>query len=97
MNFFCKNSVEPLPYLSLHFMDGYKHGEGVNGSCQDVTVGTSRLVCLRKFVERVLLLEYLCIISLNAMSIDYFGPKIFKDIEGKMYTLKKIFIYPFIY
>lgn len=80
MNFFRKNNVEHHPNLSLHFTDVYKHGEGVNGSCQSVPVGTSRLVGLRKFVGRVLLLEHLYNISLNAMSIDYFGPKIFKDI-----------------
>lgn len=55
-------------------------------------MGTWRLVGLRKFVERVLLLEHFCIISLNAMSIDYFEPQIFKDIEEKC-TLKKKSLY----
>lgn len=47
MNFFCKHSVEPHPYLSLVFRNVYEHGDCVNGSCQDVTVGTSWLIGLK--------------------------------------------------
>lgn len=79
LNLFCKNSDEPRLYQSMHFMGLHKHGEGINGSYQDVTLGPSTLVALEGVWERVLFLEHLCIISPNATSIDYFGTKTFKD------------------
>lgn len=42
LNLFCKNNVDPHLYLSMHFMGLYRHGEGINGSCQNVTLETSR-------------------------------------------------------